>query len=411
MNRSPFYAREEALKAEFYDARGWERPQWYGHNLDLVERYELDDRPHEWDSRWWSPIVSAEHLHMRDKVGMVDLSAFQIFEVRGPGVVEYMEKMTVNKCDRPVGSSIYTPVLAENGGFRSDLTVMRLAENHYRIVTGAFDGGRDEYWFTKNLPVDGSVQFTNMSTALCTIGVWGPDAQKMVSKLTDTDLSQDGFRYGKVKDVLIDGIPTTMFRVSYVGESGWEIYAPMQQGLRLWDTLWEAGAEFDVRPVGIGVYGTTGRMEKGYLLMGAELESEYSPVEAGLARKGIKKADFIGKEAYLKAREEGPAAIMCALTIDEHTSAAGIARFPCGGNEPILTLDGERIVDSKGRVSRVTSAGVGPSVRKFILMTYLPPEYAVAGTQLKVMYMNELYPVTVEQSTCLFDPGNERMKS
>ena len=411
MNRSPFYAREEALKAEFYDARGWERPQWYGCNEDLVERYELQPRPHEWDGRWWSPIISAEHLHMRDKVGMVDLTAFQIFEVNGPGVVDYIEKMTVNKCDRPVGSSIYTPVLTEGGGFRSDLTVMRLAEDRYRIATGAFDGGRDEYWFKKNLPTDGSVQFTNMTSALCTIGVWGPHAKDMVSKLTDTDLSQDGFRYGQVKDVWLDGAPTTMFRVSYVGESGWEIYTPMQYGLRLWDALWEAGQEFEVRPVGIGVYGTTGRVEKGYLLMGADLESEYSPVEAGLARKGVKKADFIGKEAYLKAREEGPAAVMCALTMDDMNSAAEIPRFPCGGNEPILTVDGERIVDKKGRVSRVTSASIGPSVREFILLSYLPVEYAAEGTSLRVMYMNELYPVTVQKSPCLFDPQNARMKN
>jgi glycine cleavage system aminomethyltransferase T len=233
----------------------------------------------------------------------------------------------------------------------------------------------------------------------------------MVSRLTEEDLSVDGFRYGAVKEVWLDGVPTTMFRVSYVGESGWEIYTPMQYGLRLWDSLWEAGAEFEVRPVGIGVYGTTGRIEKGYLLMGADLESEYSPVEAGLARRGVKKADFIGKEAYLKDREAGPAAVMCAMTIDDPIGTAGFPRFPNGGNEPILTSEGERIVDSKGRVSRVTSASIGPSVRQFILLGYLPPEHAAPGTALKVMYMNELFPVTVAESPCLFDPQNTRMKS
>jgi glycine cleavage system aminomethyltransferase T len=287
---------------------------------------------------------------------------------------------------------------------------MRLARDRYRIVTGAFDGGRDEYWFRKYLPPDGSVQFVNMTSALCTIGVWGPDARALVSKITDRDLSQEGFPYGTVRDALVDGIPTTMFRISYVGESGWEIYTSMQHGLRLWDALWAAGQPFDVRPVGIGVYGTTGRIEKGYLLMGAELESEYTPVEAGLARRRVKKADFIGKAAYLRAREEKPAAVMCTLTMDDHTSASGIKRFPSGGNEPILTLDGSRIVDAKGRVSRVTTAGMGPSVGKFILMAYLPPEHAAPGTPLAVMYMNEIFPVTVAVSTCLFDPDNERMK-
>ena len=142
------------------------------------------------------------------------------------------------------------------------------------------------------------------------------------------------------------------------------------------------------------------------------MESEYNPVEAGLARPRVKAADFIGKEPYLEARDADPAAVLCTLTIEDHTSADGIPRYPTGGNEPILTLGGERIVDSNGRVSRVTSAGAGPSVGKYLLLAYLTPEYAVAGTDLQVMYMNELYPVkvAVAGSTPLFDPENERMK-
>jgi glycine cleavage system aminomethyltransferase T len=147
--------------------------------------------------------------------------------------------------------------------------------------------------------------------------------------------------------------------------------------------------------------------------MGAELESEYNPVEAGLDRPLVKSADFIGKAAYLAARERGPAAILCTLTMEDHMSADGTLRYPTGGNEPILTLEGERIVDVKGRVSRVTSAGAGPSVGKYLLMAYLPVEHAVVGTDLQVKYMNELYPVkvAVAGSTPLFDPSNDRMKS
>ena len=127
VNRSPFHPRTEALGAEYYEARGWERPQWYASNEDLVARYDVPDRPHEWDRRWWSPIINAEHLHLREKVGVVDLGAFQVFDVSGPGVLPYLERMTVNPCDRPVGSSIYTPLLTPDGGFRADLTVQRLA--------------------------------------------------------------------------------------------------------------------------------------------------------------------------------------------------------------------------------------------------------------------------------------------
>ena len=162
--------------------------------------------------------------------------------------------------------------------------------------------------------------------------------------------------------------------------------------------------------MGIGVYGTTGRLEKGYALMGADLGSEHSPVEAGLARAGVKDADFIGKPAYLRARAEGPVARLCALTMDGHTDASGTARFPTGGNEPILTPDGTRIVDARGRESRVTSAGMGPSVGKYLLLAYLPVEHAAPGTRLQVLYINETYPVTVAASP-VFDPGNTRMKA
>ena len=411
MSRAPFHDRTAALGAEFFEARGWERPQWYASNADLVERHGVADRPHEWDRRWWSPIVDAEHLHLREKVGVVDLSAFQIFDVSGPGVVPCLERLTVNRCDRPVGRCIYTPLLTPDGGIRADLTIQRLADDRFRIVTGVFDGARDEVWFRRHLPADGSVQLENLSSALCTLGVWGPDAGALLSTITDTPLSQAAFPYGTLQEAIIDGVPATMLRISYVGENGWEIYAPMPQGTRLWDAVFEAGRGFDARPVGLGVYGTTGRLEKGYALMGADLGSEHSPVEAGLARGGVKEADFIGKPAYLRARAEGPAAKLCTLTMDSHTAASGTARFPTGGNEPILTPDGARIVDARGRESRVTSAGMGPSVGKYILLAYLPVEHAAPGTRLQVLYMNEPYPVTVAAGPALFDPENSRMKA
>ena len=411
MNRAPFHDRTAALGAELYDARGWERPQWYASNADLVDLYGIPDRPHEWDRRWWSPISTAEHLHLREKVGIVDLSAFQIFDVSGPGVAPYLERLTVNKCDRPVGSSIYTPLLTPDGGFRADLTIQRLTADRFRIVTGAFDGARDEVWFRRHLPEDGSVQFENRSSALCTVGVWGPQACALLAGIADTGLSQAEFPYGTVREAIIDGVPVTMLRISYVGEGGFEISTAMQHGVRLWDAICEAGHPLDARPVGIGVYGTTGRMEKGYLLMGSDLTAEYSPVEAGLARPRVKREDFIGKPAYLKARADGPAAKMCALTIDDHTGAAGIDRYPTGGNEPILTPGGERIVDAHGRESRVTSAGMGPSVGKYLLFAYLPPDCAVAGTRLQVLYMNEPFPVTVAPGLALFDPADTRMKA
>lgn len=411
---SPFHPATSALGAVYHEAGGWERPQWYESNADLVDRYrdQIPERPHEWDSRWWSPIQNAEHLAMREGVGMIDLTAFAIFDVTGPGAVGYIEKMTVNKCDVPVGRAVYTPLLTAEGGFRADLTVMRIGEDHYRIISGGSDGPRDSQWFRYHLPEDGSVHFEDKTSTFCTVGVWGPKARELMSRVTTDNISNDALPFGHTKAVHIGSIPARLLRISYVGEFGFEVYTTMQHGLALWNRIYEAGEDLGVIPVGGGVYGTSGRLEKGYRLMGAELESEYNPVEAGLDRPKVKSADFIGKEAYLEARDEEPAAILCTLTMEDHTSSDGIARFPSGGNEPILTTDGERILDSKDRVSRVTSAGAGPSVGKFLLMAYLPPEYAVEGTDLQVMYMNDLFPVkvAVAGSTPLFDPDNERMK-
>jgi glycine cleavage system aminomethyltransferase T len=191
------------------------------------------------------------------------------------------------------------------------------------------------------------------------------------------------------------------------------VYVPADNALTIWDTLWEAGQAHGVTAVGAGVYGTTGRLEKGYRLMGAELDGEYTPVEAGLARPKVKAADFIGKDAYLAAREAEPVAVLCTLTVEDHTSPRdGSARYMAGG-EPIVTTSGERIVDAKGRPSVVTSAGAGPSVGKFLLLAYLPADLAVEGTELRVRYMNEDYPVrvAVAGSRPLFDPDDARMKS
>lgn len=407
MRRSPFYPRQQSAGAVFFDARGWERPQWYASNAPLVEEYAVADRPDEWDRRWWSPIVNAEHLAMRDRVGMVDLTAFAIFDLTGPGVVDYLQRLAVNNCDVAVGRAVYTPLLTPHGGFRADLTILRLAPQHYRVITGAFDGGRDHYWFLRHLPDDGSVQFQDMSAAMCTVGVWGPRARDLLGGVVEGDLSNQAFGFGTTQERLIDGVPVSMLRISYVGELGWEIYTKMEHGLRLFDTLWEAGQPYGVLAVGSGVYGLTGRIEKGYRLMGAELESEYNPVEAGLDRPRVKQADFIGKEAYLDARSAEPAARLCTLAMADQV----IDRFPTGGSEPILTVSGERIVDSKGRVSRVTTAGAAPSLGQYLLMAYLPPERAIEGQELAVSYMNERYPVTVVRvgSTPLFDPEDTRM--
>src|SRR5690606_37329947 len=288
---SPFYSREVELGAEFFEVGGWERPQWYESNRPLMDEFVVEQRPHEWDARWWSPIINAEHLAMRERVAMIDLTAFAQFEITGPGALDYLERLAVARVDRPPGRLIYTPILDRTGGFRSDLTIVRLGEESFRVVTGGADGPRDRKWFTDHLPSDGSVQFSDITSAVCTLGVWGPRARAVLTAVTPDDMSNEDFPFGTARWISVDGVAVLALRISYVGELGWELHAPFEQGRRLWDAVAEAGAEHGIVPAGIGVYGTTGRLEKGYRLMGAELELEYDPVEAGLALRGVKDAD------------------------------------------------------------------------------------------------------------------------
>jgi glycine cleavage system aminomethyltransferase T len=289
---------------------------------------------------------------------------------------------------------------------------MRLGEQQFRVVTGGAHGQADLKWFADQLPADGSAQVHDLTSAWCTLGLWGPRARDILSALTSDDISHEGFPFARARAIEAAGLPVLASRISYVGDLGWELYVPIEQGARLWDAVWEAGQPHGVIPAGIGVYATTGRLEKGYRAFGFELDAEYDVVEAGMAWGKVKEDDFIGREAHVRQRESDPATVMCTLTVDDHSSAAGAARYMLG-REPIVTRDGAPLVDARGRRSFVTSAGAGPSVGKHILMAYLPPEHAQAGAELAVEYMNERYPVTVAVagSTPLFDPENSRIRS
>ena len=409
VRRSPMWQREADLGAVFFEAGGWERPQWFESNAGLLEEFgdAVMDRSAEWDSRWWSPIINAEHLAMRHRAGLVDLSSFVIFDVFGPAALDAVQTIALAQMDVAVGRVVYTPILDENGGFRSDLTIMRLAQDRFRVVTGAAHGMVDLKWFADRLP-DTGAQIADLTSSWTTIGLWGPRARDILGELTSADVSHEGFRFGTVRRIEIGSLEVLASRISYVGDLGWELYVPMESGLKLWDMLMEAGHEHGLIPVGLGVYGTTGRIEKGYRAFGAELDSERSVVEVGMSRPKVKSQDFIGRAAHLRHREEEPKTVLCSLTVDDHTSASGEKRYMLGG-EPIVSAEGQPLVDGHGRPAYVTSAGSAPSLGKHVLMAFLPPAEAVLGNQLQVVYMEEFYPVTVASvdSTPLFDPDNK----
>jgi glycine cleavage system aminomethyltransferase T/glycine/D-amino acid oxidase-like deaminating enzyme len=408
---SPFYQREADLGAVFFETAGWERPHWYACNEPLLARYagRLSERENEWDARWWSPVINAEHLALREGCGLVDLSAFAVFDITGPAALDAVQALVVAQADLPPGRVIYTSLLNEAGGFRADLTVMRLGADHFRVVTGGATGMSERKWLEDHLP-DGAA-LADLTSAWATLGVWGPRARDLLQPITVGDLSPAGFGYATCREVEIAGVTVLASRISYVGELGWELYVPMEQGARVWDAVWDAGQPHGLVPVGIGVYGTTGRLEKGYRAYGSELTPEYTLVEAGMARPRVKDQEFIGKQAYLAQRAAPPCAVLCTLTVDDHRSASGELRYMLGG-EPVLSAGGARLVDAKGRPSYVTSAGSGPSVGKHLLMAYLPADQAREGNHLVVEYFGEQYPVTVAVAGArpLFDPENTRVR-
>ena len=338
---SPFHERERELGAVFYEAAGWERPHWYESNGRLVEEYGVDGREAEWDSRWWSPIINAEHLAMRDRAAMFDLTAFCVFDVVGPGALECVQRVSMRQMDVKLGSVVYTPVLTPRGGFRSDLTIMRLGR---RALPGGHRrrarDGRPQV--VRRPPARGRhAQVFDLTSSWCTLGLWGPRARDILASTTSDDVSHEGFPFATCRTIEMGSLRVLASRISYVGDLGWELYVPIEQGARLWDMVWEAGEPHGVVPAGIGVYGTTGRLEKCYRAFGFELDGEYDVVEAGMAWGKVKEQDFVGKEAHVRHREAGPGRGACARSPSTTTASSGGAKRYMLGGEPILTRDGD----------------------------------------------------------------------
>src|SRR5258708_7681758 len=217
------------------------------------------ERTAEWESRWWSPVINAEHLAMRDTCALVDLSAFAVLEISGPAALDAVQTLSVAQLNVPVGRVVYTSWLDENGGFRADLTVMRLAEDRFRVVTGGATGRSDAKWVSDHLP--SGAFLADLTSAWTTIGLWGPRARDVLASVTADDVSHAGFGFGTCREIEVGGTVVLASRISSVAELGWELHVPIEQGLRLWDTLWQAGQPYGLVPAGIGVYRTTRRLQ------------------------------------------------------------------------------------------------------------------------------------------------------
>jgi len=414
---SPFFTREKELGGHFLEAAGWERAHGYSANDALVDKYrdQIPKRDNEWDGRHFWEVANAEHLALSESVGMINLSHFAIFDIVGPDAESLSEYLSVAKIggDTPVGKGVYTHFLDHTGGVQAELTMVRMGDDHFRAICGGATGNRDLTWMQRTAENLGSnVRFEDLTDHYGCIGVWGPQARETLQAISDypNDLSKENFAFARYQTIYLKGIPVEAFRISYVGEQGWELHFPFSYGLSVWDMLYEQG----VTPVGIEMYANTRRLEKSLRLQDHELITEYNLYEAGMARPKVKAADFYGKQAYLEQRErDHQPAYLCTLTMVENVDANGVARYPVG-SWPILDPQSkETLKDDLGRPSYVTSVAYGPSVGANIAMAYIPYGYCKEGAELIMEYFHEHYRVRIEAVgyRALYDPDNERPKS
>ncbi|MCB8945810.1 MAG: FAD-dependent oxidoreductase [Ardenticatenaceae bacterium] len=401
LKQSPQYDRVAALGAQFAPFAGTESALWYESNAPLLEKYGDKIPPREgWDAQYWSPIQGAEHLAVREGVGLVDWGGgMAAIEVSGPGATAYLNYLCTNKVDKPVGGVTYTLWLTPKGGVRRDLTVARLGEERYWVLTGKGDLPAELVWMERNYELGirnyewGEVMIRSLGDEKIAIALWGPKARQVLQKVATADVSNEAFPFYTVREMGVGMVPTVAVRLSYAGELGWEFYAGAGYGRLLWDTLWEAGQEFGMHPCGISAVMSL-RLEKGYRLYGADITPEYNAYEAGLGwLLRYNKGDFVGREAALAQKAAGVQRKLVCLAFDDPQAIMY-------GNEPVL-VDGEV-------VGRVTSGNRGYTVGKFIAMAYVAAAYAEAGTQVQVRYSGNSFDGVVVAEP-LWDVGNGRL--
>jgi glycine cleavage system T protein len=389
---SPTYERLADLGAAFGEKSGWERANWFEPN---AERGDESLRPRGWAGCLWSPAIGAEHRACREAAALFDETSFAKLDVVGEGAADFLERLCDNRVARDVGTVTYTQMLNERGGIECDFTVTRLGENRFRIVTGTAFGQHDAAWIRSHAPDDGSVLVEDVTSRFACLGLWGPAARDLLQPLTDADLGNESLPYMRARQLSVGHVPCLAVRVTYVGELGWELYCPTEFGRRLWDAIWEVGADHGLVAGGYKAIDSL-RLEKGYRVWGADITPDETPYEAGLGfAVKLDKGDFIGRQALVAAREPAPERKLACLVLDDPRSVAL-------GSEPVR-MDGEIL-------GRVTSGGYGYSVERSIAYAYVPAQSAEAGREVQVEIFGEWVPGTIAEEP-LWDPAGERIRS
>ena len=393
LRTSPTYELLGELGASFGEKGGWERPNWFESNAAAGDEAW---RPRGWAGEHWSPAIGAEALATRTTAALFDETSFAKIEVSGPGAVAFLGQMCANDVDRPVGTITYTQLLNTRGGIEADLTVTRTGETSFLIVTGTAVGNHDAAWLRKHLPEDDSVTLRDITAARVCFGLWGPRARDILQPLTRDDLSNAAFPFLTAREITVGSVPLLALRVTYVGELGWELYAPTEYGRALWTALWDAGRPYGMVAAGYRAIDAL-RIEKGYRVWSSDITPDETPFEAGLgfAVALDKELEFIGRHALVTAKAAGPRKRLRCLVLDDPRSV-------CLGNEPVR-VDGEV-------VGRVTSGGYGFAVERSIAYAYLPPDRAAFGTRGEIEVFGDWIGFEVVREP-LYDPESARIRA
>ena len=394
LRTSPFYARQQDLGAFCLEVGGWERPQWYEANAELVKSLPAEWKPVDrdpWSAQFYSPITAAEAWKTRNAVAMFDMTTFHRFEVTGPGAVHLLQRLCTGDVNTNIGVTTYALLLNDHGGTRSDIFVSRLAEEKFQV--GA-NSATDLAYLTREARRQGQwVEVRDVTGSTCCIGLWGPRARDVIGAITTDDFSNKGLPYFGVKDAIISGIPVTAFRKSYVGELGWEIQTTADYGSRLWETIFQAGKTHGLIAAGRGAFNSL-RLEKGYRTYGADMTSEHNPYEAGVgsAIRVSKWEDYVGRSAVERLAKEKPTRRLRCLTVSDGHS---------------MVLGKEPVFHNGKSVGYVTSAGFGFTVRKPIAYAWLPNKLG-EGDSVEIEYFGRRIKASVTAEP-LYDPDMKRL--
>lgn len=392
---SPLQVRLQERGAVFGTKNGWERADHFEPGRGW-RRSGADQRRFGWVQPPWFERIGAEHRAFRERVGIIDMTSFGKLEVSGPGARALLDRVSDSRIDRPAGSVIYTQFLNRHGGIVADVTVTRLAEQRFRVITGAATVDADRGWLELNRRADDEpLRIRDVSDSLAVIGIWGPRARELLELCTGEDASSQVLPFAQAKVYRFGGAAVLAQRITYVGELGYELYVAADWAVQVWDELMRDGGPLGIAPGGYRALESL-RLEKGYRYFGTDLTASDTPYESGLGFcVSLQKGDFNGREALSAPGAATPSRRLRTLAV--------------GGEEYLALYGGEAVRQDGAVVGRVRSCGYGYTVRHTVALATLPAELSY-GTELSVDRFGESVPAVLERDV-LYDPKGARIRA